>query len=230
MWYCVLALVLAAEPTPGSAEALFKQQEQQLLKSKTFQSELEIALTPGKDNSMKGRLLLAQGNKMRMDLAGSFMGKEGKVSMISDGTTMRMTSNDLPSKDQAATKELSLIGFASLSRAGIFVPLFMSVKTKAPGEKPDPFDIDKQLAISDLKLGKKEMVAGKETQALEYKLLLKSSPEPFLVTLWLDTKTHLPVKRVLTAKKDKEELTVTETYTKAVSDEKIADKEFALPK
>ena len=46
--------------------------------------------------------------------------------------------------------------------------------------------------------------------------------------MWLDTKTNLPLKRVITLSKDKS--TITETYSKMKIDEKIDRKRFELPK
>ena len=49
-------------------------------------------------------------------------------------------------------------------------------------------------------------------------------------TVWVDAKTHLPLKRLLTAKVGDQELKVTETYSKVVVDEKIDAQTFELPK
>jgi outer membrane lipoprotein-sorting protein len=224
-----MALLLAADPAPDSAEAVFKRMEQPVLKCKTFKADVEIAHGSGKD-TLKGRVLVAPGNKMRLELEGSINGEPGKMALVSDGTTMRTTQGTGPGSDQDAPKQLSEIALASLTRTGVFVPMFLIVETTGAGKKPEPFDLDKQFAISDLKLGKKEMVSGKEAQAIDYKLTTKAGKEPLAVTVWIDVKTNLPVKRVVTLQKGKETVTVTETYTKPALDEKLDAKEFELPK
>jgi outer membrane lipoprotein-sorting protein len=229
MWLTVRAVLVAADPGSDSPEAVFKRMEQPILKCKTFQADVEIGVGPGKDNLLKGRLLVAQGNKMRLELDGSIMGKPGKMAMVSDGSKMRMTGDTGPGKDQDTPKQLSEIALASLTRTGVFVPMFLIVEVAEPGKKPEPFDLDKQFAVSDVKLGKKEMASGKETQALDYRLTTKTGKEPLAATVWIDVKTNLPVKRVVTVKEGKETITVTETYAKASLDDKIDNKEFELP-
>ena len=55
--------------------------------------------------------------------------------------------------------------------------MFLVLEVEQPGKKPEPFDLDKEFSISDIKLGKKEAVSGKETQALDYKLATKTGKE-----------------------------------------------------
>ncbi len=50
------------------------------------------------------------------------------------------------------------------------------------------------------------------------------------VALWLDVKTGLPVKRIVTAGVAGERMTVTETYGKFTLDEKVDVKKFDLPR
>src|SRR5262245_18907747 len=230
MWLSVLALLLATEPGPDSPDAVFKRMEQPILKCKTFKADVEVAVGPGNDNKLKGRLLVAQGNKMRLELDGSIKGKPGKMAMVSDGTKMRMSGDTGPGKDQETPKQLSEIALASVTRSGVFVPIFLLVEVAEPGKKPEPFDFDKQFSFSDIKLGKKESVSGKEAQALDYKLTTKAAKEPLAVTVWIDVETNQPVKRVITLKEGAETFTITETYAHAVLDDKIDDKEFQLPK
>jgi outer membrane lipoprotein-sorting protein len=230
MWLSVMALLLVADPAPDSAEAVFKMMEQAILKCKTFKTDVQIAVGPGKDNILKGRLLVASGNKMRLELAGSLKGKAGKMALVSNGTTMRMTDNSRTGKDQNPPKELTARVLGSASRAGVFVPMFLAVEVAESGKKPEPFNLDKQMAILDMKAGKKESVSGKEAKTLQYKLATKGAKEPLAVTVWIDAKTNLPLKRVIKVKMGEDAITVTETYTKTALDEKIDNKKFELPK
>jgi hypothetical protein len=157
---------------------------------------VEIALGPGKDDILKGRLLLAQGNKMRLKLDGVKSGQPFKIAMVSDGTKVRVSGGIGDGKDQETPKQLSDMFLASLTRTGLFIALFSPVVVE-PGKKPELFDLNKEFAVSDLKLGKKESVSGKETQAVDYKLSKKGQKDRLAVTVWIDVKTTLPVKRVV---------------------------------
>src|SRR5581483_1800247 len=100
---------------------------------------------------------------------------------------------------------------------------------------PREFKIDEEFKVSDFKLGKKEMVGKQEAQVVEYKTVPKQQADtPFMLTVWLDTKTHLPLKRVavlvLTKDNRKATYTSTETFTKLELDGKIDAKQFELPK
>jgi outer membrane lipoprotein-sorting protein len=230
MWLSVVALLLAADPSPDDAADALRRMEQPILKCKTFQADLEVAVGPGGDSALKGRLLVTQGNKMRLELDGSVQGKPVKMALVSDGTKMRMTGNAGAGGDQDAPKHLREVALASVTRTGVFAPMFLLAVAEEPGKKPEPFDLDQEFPVSDLKLGKKEMVSGKEAQALVYKVTAKGAKEPLAVTVWIDGKTNRPVKRAVTIKGGAETFTVTETYTKAALDGKIDDKEFVLPK
>lgn len=234
MWLSLVALALTADPTPGSAEAVFKKMDQSVREAKTFRTDLEVTLDSGKadakPDTLKGRLLVAPGNKMRLELDGTVHGRAGKVVLVSDGTKMRMTDHDKPGKDQDTTKQLGDITLASVARAGVFIPLFLSLDVREDGKEPEAFDLDKQFKVSDLKLGKKEAVGGRDAQAVDYTAAVKGVTEPLAVTVWVDEKTHLPVKRTVRVKEGTVTFTVTETYTKPAVGEKLDDKEFALPK
>lgn len=219
----------------GSAgpDTAFKRMEQQVLKCKTLQVQLEATLQSDKDTvmSMKGRLAVAQGDKVRLELDGTMKGKPEKMVMVSDGRKLRVTSSSGrlgQGQDQDTKKHLGDAVLASLSRGGVFAALFM-VAPEAPDQK-DKFDPEKAFPISDLKLGKQEVILGAQAQALEYSITLREAGERWTVTLWVDVKTNLPLKRVVTLKQEQNTITVTESYTRAVVDGKIDEKEFELLK
>ena len=231
MWLSLAAVVLGAGPGAETAEAQFKKMEQQVLKCKTLQTDLDLVGGTETESfmAMKGRMLVTRGNKLRMELEGEMRKEKDKLVMVSDGTKMSMTSSKLPGKEQDTEKHMTEVSLASFSRAGIVASLFLA-RLVGPDDKPKAFEIDKNMAVSDFKLGKKEAVGDKEAQAIDYKLTLKGGKEAMAVTVWVDVKTNLPVKRVVISTEDKMTITVTEKYTKTVLDGKIDEKEFALPK
>jgi hypothetical protein len=139
-----------------------------------------------------------------------------------------MTSTDRPAQDQDTKKGFGKLALESMSRFGV-MPGWFLIRAEDPGER-DEFDTNKVFPISDLKLGKKEPVSGVECLAIEYQISPKGAKEPIPVTVWVDVKMNLPVKRVVAWKEGKDTITITETYTKAVVDGKLDDKEFELPK
>lgn len=229
MWLSVVALALAADPSADAAAA-FKKMEQPILKCKTFSAGLEVAIEPGKDATMKGRILIGPDRKVRVELDGTIGGKAGKVVMVSNGTNMRMINDDKPGKDEDPPKELGEVARAAVSRSGVFTALFLAIDFREDGTPPEAFNLEKRLAVSDLKLGKKETVGGREVQVLDYKLTVGPGKDAMAVTVWIDVKSDLPVKRVVKFKEGKETVTVTESYLKAALDGKVDDKEFELPK
>ena len=232
MWISLVAAVLIPAQA-DSAEAQFKKMEQQILKAKTLQSELDILAKGDKETfmAMKGRIAIAQGGKIRLELEGEVQKEKDKMTMVSDGKLMVMDSSKRPGKSQDAQKQLTEMSLASMARSGIVVSLFFtSARVGGDEEKEKVFDIDKMLAVSDFKLGKKEAIDGKDAQAIEYKLTPKSSKEPMMITVWIDVKSNLPVKRVATSKEGEKMFTITETYGKLTLDGKVEDKDFVLPK
>lgn len=230
MWMSLVAVALIPAQAE-TAEAQFKKMEQAVLKAKTLQSDLTVTAGAAKETFMdlKGRIAIAQGAKIRLELEGEVRKEKDKMTMVSDGNEMIMTSSKRPGKAQKTEKNLTEMTMASIARSGITAALFFSVQ-RSDEKEVEEFSIDKILAVSDFKLGKKEAIDGKEAQAIEYKLKVKGQKETMDVTVWIDVKSGLPVKRVATGTEGDMKFTITETYTKLTLDGKIDDKEFALPK
>jgi outer membrane lipoprotein-sorting protein len=230
MWMSLVTVALIPAQA-DSAEAQFKKMEQAVLKAKALQADVHLVAGADKDAFMdlKGRIVIAPGAKLRLELEGEVRKEKDKMTMVSDGSQMIMSSSKQPGKSQKAEKHLTEMTLASIARSGITVALFF-VSERSDDKKDDEFSVDKFLAVSDFKLGKKEAIDGKDAQAIEYKLKAKSSKEPMDVTVWIDVKSGLPVKRVATANEGAMKVTITETYGKMTLDGKIDDKEFVLPK
>ena len=88
--------------------------------------------------------------------------------------------------------------------------------------------LDDLFKVSDFVLGKTEKVGEREAQVIVYKLVMDNR-DTAETTIWLDTETKLPLKRVLSSKIDNESLRITETYEIHVNG-KIDGKNFELPK
>jgi outer membrane lipoprotein-sorting protein len=135
---------------------------------------------------------------------------------------MTLPASDMPKNAGAKT-------LTAVARAGVFASV-MLVSVARTGEKPVEVDVNEQLKLSDFKLGKKEKVGDSEAQVIDYTLTVKGEKEPMQCSVWVDTKTNLPLKRVLRGKEGTEKATVTETYSKFTVDGKVDPKSFELPK
>jgi outer membrane lipoprotein-sorting protein len=227
MWFTLLTMLAGADSDPKDAEAAFARMEH-ALKCKTLQVQVEINGELDKEATMsvKGRLVVGEGDKVRLELDGEAKGNPKRILLVSDGKKLRYENTNIPTQNLDPKRQLGMAYRGSLSRAGIYYAAFAQ---EAPGQE-DECDPEKVFPISDIKLGKKEVISGREAQAIEYKLMPLAYKEPFEVTVWVDVKTNFPVKRVVTHTRGDNVWTVTESYAKGTLDEKIDEKEFELPK
>jgi outer membrane lipoprotein-sorting protein len=234
MWLTFVVLLLGAAAGQDEAVELFRRMEQQVLECKTFEAQMELAIArePGDSEDpeipkgVKGRLLVARGNRMRWEIDMIAAGRQHKATTVSDGARM-LTIGAVPRQNDQAPEQLTEIALSSMTRGGLWLPLIAVLENHDPAKEYKDFDPDKSFAVSDFKLGPKEMVAGTEAQVLEYNA--KIAGHSFFVTVWIDTQTHLPLKRMLKAGPN-QVLILTESYTKVVLDEEADDKEFEVPK
>jgi outer membrane lipoprotein-sorting protein len=231
MWLSFIALLLGAAPGQDEALETFRRMEQQVLKCKTFEAQIEFDFAGDPEaieipKGVKGRLLVARGNKMRWEIDMIAAGRQHKATTVSDGKRM-LTIGAVPRQNDQAPEQLTEIALSSATRGGIWLTLYAVLENQDPAKEYKDFDADKSFAVSDFKLGAKEMVAGKEAQVLEYNA--KIADQSLSVTVWIDTQTHLPLKRMLKVGPD-QVIVLTESYTKVVLDENVNDTEFEVPK
>src|SRR5437588_358194 len=94
MWLAFAVLAVGAVPAQDGAEALFKRMEQAILKADTVDLKFETTIEqPGSNppRSMKGRLLIAPGNKSRVEMEVKAREQTTAVALVSDGTKRRTT-------------------------------------------------------------------------------------------------------------------------------------------
>jgi outer membrane lipoprotein-sorting protein len=211
----LVLLVLLPGAEPNEAEQLFRQMEAKVIKAKTVECAFDAKVEADKTGTIKGTLLLGEGKKCRMEMGIEFGGMKEKFTMISDGTKMKAVIDGKPTPAEDAN-----LGYVKEMRAAVVHGVaFTSWSTGLP--------VPVYFRASDFKLGKKEMVDKQEAQVVQYTLthpLLRPKQEAkYDVTVWIDTKTQLPLKRVFNG-------TMTETYTKLEVDGKIDAKQFELPK
>jgi outer membrane lipoprotein-sorting protein len=226
------AVLLALAQGENQAEKLFRESEKRLAEADQVQITVESTLEGTREKGhFKGTLLLARGNKASVVVQGNILDEKIKLSFVSNGTRMKMEMTMLKSQEEKdIPKDFNATLAVTISRAGMLAGLFRA-RAQRPGEK-EP-GLDDLLKVSDLVLGKKEKVGERETQVIDYKLVMDNGYTAestiWLGTIWLDTETKLPLKRVLSFKNANESRRVTETYQIRVNG-KIDLKKFELPK
>jgi outer membrane lipoprotein-sorting protein len=231
-WLLATALLMVAAPAyaqENEAEKLFRAMEKKITSAKSLKvaSEADFDLG-GQVIKFKGSSQQAEGNKARVEFEGEIFGTAFKMSLVSDGAKMLQSlPPGLPGAAAPEVKKtpdnLNKMLAGVTARAGV-----MAASGVMEKDDPAQFDIDKKAPVSDFKMGPKEKVGNVDTQVIEY-TFKPDNKDIVSVTLWLDTKTNLPVKRLMLDQMKKEGK-ILETYTEFVIDPQLDAKVFELPK
>jgi WD40 repeat protein len=205
----------------NDAEKLFLAMEEKLTKTKTLECGFDVKIDT---LSYKGSLFLAEGNRSRLEINEATKCRQMRVLIVSDGARLSYQDNGMPHpKFDDTPKNLNAEILTWVARSGVFLP-----QAPLPDVKVD--DAKDRFRVSGFKLGSKEKVGEREAQRLDYQLAVKGLNDPLSVALWLDVRTGLPVKRIVTEGVAGEKMRVTETYGKLALDEKVDARRFDLPK
>jgi outer membrane lipoprotein-sorting protein len=235
MRFAVLALLLpvfagAGEGKANEAEKLFRQMEKKIGSARALRI---VADVQGKrkrtDEAWHFELALARGNKVwirgKWRRTAGGLTESGMGEFVSDGARQRLT--DSSGGEAREAKEAKIpAGFvksltALLARVGVRGALRLS--RKWAGEKAP--DVDSLLSLGDFRMGEAAKVNGRDARVLHYQVTLAGSRDTAQVTLYLDAKTLLPLRRVIASGG-----TLTETYTELTLNPKLDPKTFELPK
>lgn len=229
MRFAVLALIFvvpALAAQDNEAEKLFRQLEKKLTDAKTYRAvgELDIPKGPGK---IKVSLTVA-GDKFRMDAQGMQDDKAFRVELISDGTKIKTIQMPKPDREeQPAPKNIGRTVSKLLARVGLAAIQFPTRTQK--GEEAKEIDADELLRVSDFKMGEPAKVGGKDARVITFTVTpRKQEKDAATVTLWIDAKTLLPLRQVITPPKQDRQITT--TYTTFEINPKVDPKSFELPK
>jgi hypothetical protein len=149
------------------------------------------------------------------------------VLFITDGKVGYSKVDDMANVDPDPKKiaQVDKLLPAMIARAGLAAVL-MAIRSADPNKQED-FDLDKDAAIKNFKFGAKEMVDQRNAQVVEYEIDLKGKKAK--ASVWIDTKTQLPLKRVLMLEEMGQNVTITETYSTFIVDGKLDPKLFEIP-
>jgi hypothetical protein len=129
-------------------------------------------------------------------------------------------------KEEAVPKNLHDLASKLVSRAGLAGTVFVIRKRGSGPANEDP-DPEKLFRVHDFKMGEAEKVNGRDAKVVRYRIDVNKMEEAE-ITLWVDSRTLLPVKRLAVTDKDK--APITETYKQFKLNPKLEDKTFELPK
>ena len=228
-WLALVTVALLVAPAlaqQNDAEKLYRAMEKKVRDAKGLHFTFEGDVSgEGKKGKLSGTVDLAEGNKGRVTMEASFDGQTFKLVSVSDGKTAYAKFNDMvnPMPEPPGEKDFEKLS-GTVARAGIIV-IFVG----GPKDKKAEFDLDKEFAIKDFKLGGKEKIGKSDTQAVQYLINAKDGTK-INATVWIDTKTQLPVKRELKAEKDGKNFDVTETNTAFELNPTVDAKTFEIPK
>jgi outer membrane lipoprotein-sorting protein len=222
-WLALLVLILAAAPAraqEGEAEKLYRAMEKKILAAKSLALEFNSQVTvDDKKFTVKGNIYVAAGNKTRLELESELFGL-GKTLIVTNGESRYAKVGDMVF-DKGPFPPKGEVLLALIARFGIV--------GAAMEKKIVTADLGKDWPVKNFKLGVKEMVGKREAQVIQYQIQDKKSGDLTEVSVWIDTKTQLPLKRAMAGKDKKTIGKLAETYGVFTVDSKLDGKLFDIP-
>jgi outer membrane lipoprotein-sorting protein len=220
--------VLAAALTQAGddPEKLFRAMEAKVAAADTLRVTFATKMeAPGTTISFQGTLVVAAGNKIRLEADVVRMDKTSKIIVVCDGTK-RVTSDngkDAPPKD--APPHLRALMTVALARMGVSAAEFLG--SVGPADKQaNPLDTFKASTFEKVKT---EKIGDRTALVIDYQLS-GAGKSVVACAVWIDTATQLPLKRILRAGQGADSVTFTETYSAFAINPKLDPKLFELPK
>jgi hypothetical protein len=218
----LVALALLMPQESNEAETLFKKMEEKLLAAKTIHVTLKgVMAQEGMKIGLTTELHLGEKNQA----CDEFTLKNGRRELtgrcVSDGRKIAVLAIDGkvdPARD--APETLGRLLRARFARAGV------TAATEALQlDRIAKQDSATTIGVSDFKLGDKDKVQDRDARKIDYKMTKAGEPDR-QVTIWIDSATLLPLKRVIT----RAIVSLTEEYTVLEVDGNIDPAKFELPK
>lgn len=219
----LIALSFTLADDDAAAKKLVNSVEKKVASAKSLKVEFTAELKEAERGfTIKGKVLIAKGNKLNLNASMKMGDNENKMTAISDGKDVALTQRGMTKTDPVPEKYTQRIQ-KMMGSIGPAMTMFTAVRSPSSKSKVRLYE------ASDFKLGKAEKLGKRETKVLNYKLT--RGTQQLQVKVWIDAKTNLPVKRVIRPLGEEakrggyiEEMT---TYT---LNPKVDDKAFKLPK
>jgi len=225
------AIVLMLLPQEKiEAEELLKKSSEKLAAAKSFQCKSQLIVHgPIGDLTMEHTFRCASGNKLFLEVRGKLRNKDFQCRIVSDGAKL-CVEQDGKRTDSETPEDLNKTVLTMIPRVSLMGAV-TSMACPVPGDGKPLESVE----YSDFKMGKAEKSGDRELYRIEYKVtqvkptrLTQSVETP--CTLWIDSKTLLPVQRDMKVKLGNGDHIFRETFSEMKVDEKIDPAKFELPK
>lgn len=219
----LMSVMLAQEKAAEDAAGWMKKMEEALSKAKTLKGKFQLEMKMGEESmgTFEGELVLAEGNKLVLSIEGEMKGRARSSKVISDGKEMAGDRDGEPGEAFTPPEKLGASVVVMLARSGMLLGIDLAVPRRKDDEAGDVAD---KLKVMDPKLGAKEKVGDMECQVVTYEL--EGGKGPGKISVWIDAKRFLPLKRVITTTQGRQEVVATETFKELLLDEKLDAKLF----
>jgi outer membrane lipoprotein-sorting protein len=212
----------------GKAEDLYRRMVAAVTKAETLDCAFELQVKGDAPASYRGVLTIAPGNKVRVELHALPPGKETHT-IVSDGMALYVSGAIGPAG--APPKQLAEIVRGSFGRAGVSPTMFRSSTQERGGKDEKEVNLDDRFRASAFRLRDAEKVGTRAAEVVEHRMVTDLNPkETFVITVWIDAETHLPLKRVVTCEENGQPVTTTEIYSRMTVNGRIDPKTFEFPK
>jgi outer membrane lipoprotein-sorting protein len=221
-WLALLVLILAAalaRAQDGEAEKLYRAMEKKIRAAKSLVLEFHSQNTADdKKFTVKGTIHIAAGNKTRLDLESEVFELGGKTLIVTNGKSKYAKVGPMVFREGPFPPAGDVL-LALIARFG--------ATAAAMERKIATADLDKDFPARNFHLGVKEMVGQREAQVVQYQIQNKIVGTLVEITVWIDTKSQLPLKRA--EKETGKDNRSTETYGVFTVDGKLDGKLFEIP-
>jgi outer membrane lipoprotein-sorting protein len=217
----------AGQQDAANPEKMFRRMEAAFAKAKSIQCEFEVVGRACPGGTGKGMFALAEGNRCRLALTSTETGADKlQIGIVSDGAKLQHFEGTEITEESDVPKWFNSAMLAGFARAGAFLNYLTPLPIENKGTQ-----IDDLFAIADFKLGESSKIGSKEARTIQYKLTTpglesETGKQTFQVRVWIDLKSDLPLKRVVTARGNDIDFSLTETYTKIDLDKQPASATF----
>ncbi|HYT87337.1 MAG TPA: hypothetical protein VEL76_01330 [Gemmataceae bacterium] len=204
----VLSALLMLVPLPralaqtNEAEKIFRAMEKKIIEAKAFKVTVAIDAkgdTKDRVGRFKGFLLLTSNNKARLKASGVDFGEVRNWEMVSNGKQVKLRPYSLgvseSFKEEATLetpKNLHRHLATRVSQLGVYLNLLRTALLVFGSDDPRS-----KLDLWGFKEGTAEKVGGRDAKVVRFRVGPRAEKEHAVITVWIDTKTLLPLKRVI---------------------------------
>jgi outer membrane lipoprotein-sorting protein len=237
------ALAPEALAQDKEAEKLFRDIEKKIKGAKALEMVFTYQLEGKK---AKGSLLLTKHDKARLRVSGHYypgVERNPRFELISDGKRFKTKGAEIGVRSNGVAyidpegqttagdtgKGFHAMLAVVLSRGGIGYAVYGLPYWIHGDGGVDPDTPESRMTVYDFKAGVAEKVGNRQAKVLRYRFG-KGGKGDAEITLWIDAKSGLPLKRVFSNPKGVFAVRITETYSQFNVRPKVDGKSFKLPK